>query len=686
MKRLVAATAALALWAVATNRGASAAAPLNSEPHPQVGLAHDDGATAHGISSLPNKAAVKEVRDQVEAARERVQAKLRHTPRLTSWAESVSAEFSVRVSAWEQVTRPAMLAANRDLISLTNELRRWESLADWRVAFEHVRRRVQTDRAVGSDVVIGFATSMEKILPRGNPICLVSTNAVTLSLARNEHESFQVAVLPCEGPLHNVRVRATDLQLTDGTTFAATNIEAVPVGYVQTRSTPPYGSSCVGWWPDPILDFLPTAAIEKGDVQCFWVRVHAPKHQRMGTYRGQLEVLVGGTPRFAFDLSIRVFGFSVPDVSPLPLAITFSPEDSQLPETREQQQAWHKTEEYPVNAWRKHKLRWADFLADYYITYDSLYHRGIPDFEVLMRLRGQGRLGKFNLGYYDYPGVGADQLEAWKNRTLPRLHEGYTRAKQLGIIDHAYIYGCDEVKAEFFAQVASAAKTLRSEFPEVPVMTTTYDQSYGGDSVISAMNAFCPLTPSYDEGRAAAARSAGRQVWWYICCGPHHPHANMFIEYPAIEGRLLMGALTAKYRPDGFLYYQVSIWNSQKPIGSGPFTEWEPRSWTVYHGDGSWTCVGPDGTPLPTVRLENFRDGLEDYAYVEELRSVVAKVKASSGLRLAKAQWLERARQLIAVPETVVKSRTEFTLQPARLYAYRQALAEAIESAGVPPD
>lgn len=73
--------------------------------------------------------------------------------------------------------------------------------------------------------------------------------------------------------------------------------------------------------------------------------------------------------------------------------------------------------------------------------------------------------------------------------------------------------------------------------------------------------------------------------------------------------------MTAKYRPDGFLYYEISIRNSQEPITSGPFTDWDLLSWTSYNGDGVWTCVGPVGMPLATVRLENFRDGLEDYAY-----------------------------------------------------------------------
>jgi hypothetical protein len=197
------------------------------------------------------------------------------------------------------------------------------------------------------------------------------------------------------------------------------------------------------------------------------------------------------------------------------------------------------------------------------------------------------------------------------------------------------------------------------------------------------MDAFCPLTDQFNSAKAGQARALGKQVWWYICCFPHHPHTNMFIEYPAIEGRLLMGAMTAKYRPDGFLYYQVSIWNSQKPIDSGPFTDWDPRSWTVYHGDGSWTCVGPNGTPLPTIRLENFRDGLEDYAYYRILEAAVGKVEASPELRARRAQWLVKAKGLLVVPEELVTSRTEFTDNPDVLYRYRNSLAEAIETARI---
>ena len=169
---------------------------------------------------------------------------------------------------------------------------------------------------------------------------------------------------------------------------------------METKSVPPYGSSHVGWWPDVILDFMDKTDIQAGDAQSFWVRFRAPKDQAPGVYQGKLEVLSAGKAAYAFDLRVEVYPFTLPDRSPLDLAITFSPGDHPSPETQAQQAEWRKSADYPIHAWQQHRLEWADFLADYYITYDSLYHRGSPDFEILQRLHEQGQLGRFNLGYY----------------------------------------------------------------------------------------------------------------------------------------------------------------------------------------------------------------------------------------------------------------------------------------------
>jgi len=545
-----------------------------------------------------------------------------------------------------------------------------------------VLRFQQACRAAGQradQMLIGTATSMEKLLPRDVPLELAPARTVSVSLARNEKESFQLVVVPAAHRLRQVTVSAADLRGPRGAVFARSNIQCEVVGYVQTQSRPPYGSSLIGWWPDPILNFLGPVEVGEDDAQAFWIRLRAPKQQPPGEYRGDVTVSAEGVRPCKVELRARVHDFTLPDHSPLPVAITFSPMDFAQPETEATQAGWRPSDRYPMNAWQPQRLRWADFLADYYINYDSLYRSGPPDFEVIQRLHEQGRLVSFNLGIFD--GVAGDEIT--RSNTLAGLRIAYERARALGVLNHAYIYGFDECPRGKFPVLEQTAQRLRREFPGALLMTTSYDHSYGLDTEVKTIDAWCPLTPSFNPERTVQARAAGRQVWWYICCGPLHPHANMFIEYPGIEGRLLMGAMTARQRPDGFLYYQISIWNSRQPITSGPFTDWDPRSWTTYHGDGSWTCVGPNGTPLPTVRLENFRDGLEDYAYTCILNEIIRRREArNASLSAKERQWLEEAKAAVIVPETLVKSMTDYSREPAQLYAWRNRIGDLIERSG----
>ena len=541
---------------------------------------------------------------------------------------------------------------------------------------------------------IGKATSMEKVRPRDD-FDIAAADSFSLKLARGEYEALQVLVLPNGRDLKNVTLEVGELArerdtFTDYFAFAETLPQAAfkvsPVGYVKTINPPPYKggeniatnlpggyfrrtkSLPVGWWPDPILDYLDKADVKDMDLQSFWLRMKCPDNQRAGVYRGTLAVKGDGW-RKEFPFAVRVYGFSVPKKSPLPLAITFSPG----PHTQFATEAdialansLHKDPFSPINAWKKHELEWGDFLADHYLTMDSLYHVNNVHWDVLQRLREQGRLGCFNLGYWGYPkDMDAKTLEAWKVDVHRRFDAVYAKAKELGLLSHAYLYGCDEIAPKYFPNIKWALSQLKQMYPGVPLSTTAYDHDFGVGSELKEMDWFTPTTVKYAENfaKVAPSRAAGHQVWWYIACGPHAPYANMFVEYEAIEARQLMGAQTVKWRPEGFLYYQVSIWNSHKPI-SGPntFTDWEPRSWTRYHGDGSWFCCGPEGRPCATIRMDNFRDGLEDYAYALEYERVTGRK--------------------CEVPNDVCREINQFSNDPAVYYAWRDAIAEAIEKAG----
>jgi len=528
-------------------------------------------------------------------------------------------------------------------------------------------------------VLVGMVTSMEKLLPRAMPVTLRPPTAIDLSLGRNETESVQIGVLPLRKALRSVSVQVGPLSSDTGVVLPDKAVACDVVGFVETKIQPPYGSPLVGWWPDPLLDFTGPVDIARGDLQAFWIRVRAPKGQAPGIYKGELAVDGEGMNAVRIPLAVTVRNFTLPDVSPLPEAISFgSPirPYSMLLEDLIATPQWDATLKY----------RWADFLADYYISYDHLYRRSAPDFEVLDYLNAQGRLGTFNLGYC---GIGKTEDGHARPEDLENMlawaGEGYQKVRERGWLDRAYIYGFDEVRPEWFQCVEETAAAIKEAMPGVLVLTTAYDDSFGKEGRMRSVDGWTPKTKEFERELVADARARGKQVWWYICVSPHNPYANIFLEYATIESRLLMGAMTAKYRPDGFLYYQISLWQRTKPIKSGPYTNWTARSYKDYHGDGSWVCMREGGLPVPTIRLENYRDGLEDYAYVRLLEEAVYIRQAQDmALSPEESAWLARAKAALEVPGDLVVSLTEYSRDPARLYAWRETIAALIEDAKLP--
>ena len=550
-------------------------------------------------------------------------------------------------------------------------------------AAETARQRAARNALLRADAVaanrcadaflLASATAMEKVRPQ-DAGRFRSAARLAVRLARNEYEAVQLLVTPAADALKNVRVAIGPLTLegAPSVVFPAANVTASPVGYVKTPCEPPYlvypgpRPAEAGWWPDPILSFLNAVDVAAGDWQSFWILVKCPEGQRAGVYRGQASVSADGVASVEVPFAVRVNDFALPKTPVIPIGVTFNPGNRPHTIGTEKARAINADPASPVNAWKAHRAAWTDFLADHLIPLFNLYCDGSPfhktlDFEQLDRLEAQGRLGLVNLGYWNYPqSLDAKKVAAWRAKTMPRLTNVWHEVVRRGWQARACLYGCDEVSPDKFKLIRFAADELKKAFPGVPLSTTAYDHGYGRKgSPLEMIDWFTPLTDKYDREEAARARSEGKQVWWYICLAPRAPHANILLETMGIEPRLLMGAMTQKYRPDGFLYYQCAIWNAAHCITAGPYTDWNPQSFRSYNGDGSWMCAGPGGTPLSTIRLENFRDGLEDLAYTRLLEKKTGRVTQ--------------------VPEALVKSLTEFALDPEALYAWRDRLADALE-------
>ena len=551
---------------------------------------------------------------------------------------------AMRESYLKQANQPDT-TGDREPFSLV----KWRSLCSLYESanlFESTRNAM-TLRPGFKDVILGYASGAEKILPKA-PQFRALPETVKLSAAQNEHESFQVAVFPAGKDLSDVSVTISDLKGPGGAVMRNA-FKVMPVGFVEIKTFSDY----MGFWPDPLMAHLDSAdRIRSGDAQPFWCRLAVPRGQAPGIYRGEGTVLIGGSPAFRFRLEVKVLNFSLPDRSMLPLAVTFLLQ-------------------------QKHPDQWTRMLKEYYITPDNLYWLQsrkelpgyfVPDPEQMAKMKAEGTLNHFNLGYID------EATESPENNhgmqfSIDRIRPRYQRAKELGILKHAYIYGCDE---SHNAKLTNLAATIvKKEFPDVPLLTTA--NSRGG--ALTSWDWFCPIISRY--GRNPETR--GKQVWWYICCNPQAPYPNIFIDSPAIDIRLLMGAMTAKYRPDGFLYYETTRWQPRnpEPLGKSLYTNWVANTLGDVNGDGYWFYLGPDRIPLPSLRVENFRDGLEDYAYYEILRQKTEAVRKNG----TGGEWLKEADAALKVPESLVKSLTEFNRDPAELYRYRERLADLIERA-----
>ena len=578
-----------------------------------------------------------------------------------------------------------------------------EALHD--VDYERFRAACYRDGVRTPGMLLGKATSMEKILPRGRFVAQpMGADGLNVRLAGNEYESVQLLVAADGRDLAGLRLYIEgDLSDESGETFSASNVDCHVMGYVKTEApTCPspvvrrrkggagyvreVRPAHVGWWPDPILGFLNGIDVRGHDIQSFWVRVRCPENQKPGTFGGTLVLAATGAEAVRIPFKVRVNGFSLGRTPALPVIVSCgSPHPwakARDDASREEANAIRNDPLAPCNLYKRHLEEWVDFFADYGITHDHLYKWSInADAErAIRRLKAQGRLGLVNLGFWNPPKEG-EGLEAWRARTLPALKASYKKAKSLGILDHAHVYGADEVPKKRLADVRAAVLEIKKALPGVPVSTTAVDLDYGVGTQLDVMDWFCPLTNDYDPKKAKASRSLGHQVWWYVCCGPYPPYANMFIECSAIEGRMLTGAQAVKYRPDGFLYYQTVVWNARRCIETGPFTDWNPRSYQKTNGDGSWVCAGPDGTPVPTIRLENFRDGLEDYAYARLLEERLCQVKSGKLKVKNELEWSKKAEELLSVPREVVDTVKNYTEDPAAMYRWRDAMADLIDEA-----
>ena len=168
----------------------------------------------------------------------------------------------------------------------------------------------------------------------------------------------------------------------------------------------------------------------------------------------------------------------------------------------------------------------------------------------------------------------------------------------------------------------------------------------------------CPISNLFDsrgfpEAVQKRVNDGGDRAWWYVCCGPTGNYCNMFIHKQGTRHRLLFWQ---QYQQNltGLLYWSSVYWEKANPWFSA--VTW--NSWEAC-GDGSWFYPGPGAglnEPVPSLRLKNIADGLEDYDLLRMAEE-----------RFGRDYCLEKADQLS-------RSLTSYTKDPAKIESVRVSI------------
>jgi hypothetical protein len=501
---------------------------------------------------------------------------------------------------------------------------------------------------------LGWQNSLVKL--RRDDVNVNLGGAIRLSAARGEWESAQLVVLGLDKAVKVAEVGAGPLVSADGKTkIGGDDVRVWRLDYVKTRQ-PAYAVDYVGWWPDPLLPFSPVD-VQPGELQPMWLDFHVPKGTPAGLYRGQAWVKAADGSKASWPIQLNVWDIDLPWPSRLKTAFSVL--------TRHDANLWYGFDGLPPKSYR---MKLYQLLFDHRLDPMSLYTGEMwPPREDMEWCIKHG-LSAFNIRTVN--GTDAE--------TLAYVKDQADWLRQKGWLGRAYVYGA-----------------VKQEMPDLRRACTVVPN----DALKGFVDIWVPLTAAYNHAKAEERRKAGDEVWWYICCGPSHPYANWFIDYPATDARVLFWQ-TFKYHVTGFLYYEIAMWRTnllsgptsdptqvppedeavRKAIAEGkrwPDVPWNTFTFASYNGDGLLIYPGPGQTPLPSMRLEVIRDGIEDYDLLTVLADERAKVMAGPKREQYQA-LLAKAADLLSVRPKVARDMTHFTSKPDAILAERNEVAATI--------
>ena len=116
----------------------------------------------------------------------------------------------------------------------------------------------------------------------------------------------------------------------------------------------------------------------------------------------------------------------------------------------------------------------------------------------------------------------------------------------------------------------------------------------------------------------------GDELWAYVCINPRAPYANWKVDTDGTETIVSLWQMK-QYNVTGMLYWSVDYWR---------VNYWDESTAWAFPNDGDGMLIYSGykfglPTPVSTLRLENIRDGIEDYQMLCMLEEALGEEAAN---------------------------------------------------------
>ncbi|HEX6970696.1 MAG TPA: glycoside hydrolase domain-containing protein, partial [Limnochordia bacterium] len=439
-----------------------------------------------------------------------------------------------------------------------------------------------------------------------------------------------------------------------------------------------------GWWPDYLLGVDGPIHLVAQRTLPLWITFEIPRDAEPGVYSGTIRVTGEGHDQ-EIPFTLRVWRFVLPEVPSLQAIydLRSGPGWSTAQDPAERERWWRFMSERRISADRilpapefrledgRVVMDAAEFDEAARLYFDEL-HMAAAYFPAIFYAAGWGHLPRPFLGQP----FGTDGYrEAY--RQAVSLFWDHVKAK--GWADRFVLYLSDEPQYDdpkVVAQLGEIIRLIREVDPEIPVYSSTWGFVPEWEGLLNhwgiAQYGRFPLEV------LKRRLEAGDKAWFTT-------DGQMEINTPYNATERLLPYYAFAHGVDGYEFWGIS-WYTYDPFAFGwhrfieqSMVPGQPY-WTRYpNGDGYLAypgeLVGRAG-PLSTVRLEEAREGLEDYEIYAALRRLA---DADPILEEAVAPVLAAVEALAVIPNAGGYRSTQILPDPDALLELRWQAGELLD-------